>query len=91
VPPDSWVWCTAWPAWKTGDEAISLLSASVGFEPPVLEPPKAAAILPSGASVTKRHQSLQRMRRDRARLLTIALGGLVLLLLIAVVLVVARG
>ena len=82
---DSLVWQTGWPAWKTGPEALSLLSAPIA----------AHAVGPvdsvlTASSASKRHLSRQRSRRDRTRVIAFALGSLVLLLLIAVVLVVIR-
>jgi len=94
VSADSWVWRTGWSDWKASDEALAALSPVAASEPPHDLPPPipadtdlqvAADQIPPASII-----SHQRSRRDRARLVTIVLGALVLLLLLALVVVVRR-
>ena len=85
------IWRTGWPDWKTGEEALSLLGMPMVCEPPVAVPVEIEPPVATFKAAVKSHQARKRSRRDRARLITIALMGLVLLLLIAVVLVVQTG
>ncbi|MCG8449461.1 MAG: DUF4339 domain-containing protein [Pirellulales bacterium] len=91
VTADSWVWRPGWPEWRTGNEALTLLGGSAATDSSVQPPTETTDALPGQASGPRRHASLRRTRRERARAITFALSGLVLLLLIAVVLVVSRS
>lgn len=94
VAGDSWVWRTGWPEWKQGAEAVALLNGSAleSRPPEVADPPLSPATTePSlrGVSPTQLHRNSRRQRRERARTMTLALGGLVVLLLVALVWVLA--
>ncbi|HCK40664.1 MAG TPA: hypothetical protein DHW22_03425 [Planctomycetaceae bacterium] len=84
---DSQVWRTGWPEWKTGHEAVKL------FQTPTQELSEEIAMQESLPTFEfpQKHRHRKRSRRDRAKVFTIALGGLVLLLLIAFLLVVSNN
>ena len=85
------VWCTGWPEWKPASDALNDFTPSV--PPPI--PTQDGVILEEHREkksfVKQSHATAKRIRRDRARAMTLALSGLALLLLIAVLLVINRS
>ena len=96
VAADSWVWHSGWPEWKKADVAMAELSVvmpqpSTDFLPPANLPVEEAGPRIESEQVSPQSViSNKKSRRERATLITFALGALVLLLLVAVVLVVSR-
>lgn len=89
VSEECFVWRSDWPDWKPSSEAL----AKVSFDPPAKPPadPADEPVVPERATVTSRHGAAMRNRRQRAKMITMVLSALAILLLIAVVLVVANG
>jgi len=102
VADDSWVWRTGWPQWKSGQEAIAMLNAPEPLSPlsnltaaPLETPERAAQETVEGQDrdgivPAQRHRWSQHSRRERARLMTVVLSALVVMLLAVLVIVLAR-
>ena len=94
VADDCQVWHAGWPDWKRAEEAVTMLGESPPPPPTEQVPEITADPVPLNPNIeshphpSTRTPSHQRARRERARLITIALGGLVLLLLVAILLVI---
>lgn len=96
VAAESWVWHSGWPEWKKADLVMAELSVEMPQPPTDLPPPANLPVEAASPRIDSEHVSTQsvisnkKSRRERATLITFALGALVLLLLVAVILVVAR-
>lgn len=90
VPPDSLVWRTGWEEWKSGSAATAGLNLPPSPPPEQLATPEPVIESQPSQGSMDAYYSRKRKRRDRAKVLTMSLAGLVFLLLVVLIVVLTR-
>ncbi len=98
ISRDTWVWKTGWLDWQRASDVFPELGA-VMEAVPIVRPKsfveESIAIetenkLPSDPGATSMYQRRQRQKKDQIKMLTLFLGGMVILLLIVMIAVLLR-
>ncbi len=95
IDVDSWLWRTGWLDWQRASDVFPEIAATTDPQDvsgaiqvePIAVVADEKSFVPQESEVVATHRRLQRERRQRARLITLALIGLICLLAIVLVIV----